>query len=107
MSTALSCFISGSQNDAAGEIWQKDICAIANAVVKRVQIPRQYKDLNAWTQAGALSGELRAAISNADTLKLVERSCSDALNEGVVTARELRELELQPPETFERLVLRG
>ena len=85
-----------TQNDAAGEKWQNDICAIANAVVKRVQIPRQYKDLNAWTQAGALSGELRAAIANADTLKQVERSWSDALNEGVVTARELRELELQP-----------
>lgn len=85
-----------TQNDAAGEKWQKDICAIANALVKRVQIPRQYKDLNDWTRAGALSDQLRAAITNAETLKQAERSWSDALNEGVVTARELHELKLQP-----------
>jgi putative DNA primase/helicase len=86
-----------TQNDAPGEKWQKDICAIANTAVKRVQIPRQYKDLNRWSQAGrALSDELRAAIANAETVKQAERSWSDALKEGVVTARELHELELQP-----------
>ena len=85
-----------TQNDEPGEKWQKDICAIANAAVKRVQIPRQHKDLNDWIRAGALSDELRAAITNAETLKQAERSWSDALNEGVVTARELHELKLQP-----------
>ena len=85
-----------TQNDAHGEKWQKDICAIANAAVKRVQIPRQYKDLNDWIRARPLSDQLRAAIANAEVLKQAERSWSDALDEGVVTARELRELELQP-----------
>ena len=39
-----------------------------------------------------MAAELRAAIANAIVIKLPERSWSDALNEGVVTARELHDL---------------
>jgi hypothetical protein len=54
-----------TQNDAAGEKWQKDICAVIKAAVKRVKIPAPHKDLNDWTRAGATSDDLLAATVNA------------------------------------------
>jgi hypothetical protein len=54
-----------TQNDEAGEKWQKDICANSNAPVKRLKIPASHKDLNDWTRAGATAGNLFAAITSA------------------------------------------
>jgi Protein of unknown function (DUF3987) len=44
-----------TQNDAAGEKWEKDICANTKAAVKRVRIPDPHKDLNEWTLDGGAS----------------------------------------------------
>ena len=54
-----------TQNDEAGEKWQKDICANTKAAVKRAKIPTPHKDLNQWTQAGAQADDLLAAITSA------------------------------------------
>ena len=54
-----------TQNDAAGEKWQKDICAVSKAPAKHVKIPEPHKDLNDWTRAGATSDDLLAATVNA------------------------------------------
>jgi CHC2 zinc finger/Toprim-like len=54
-----------TQNDAAGEKWQRDICAIAKAAVRRIRIPAPHKDLNDWTRAGATADDLLMAIMNA------------------------------------------
>jgi Protein of unknown function (DUF3987)/CHC2 zinc finger/Toprim-like len=55
-----------TQNDAAGEKWQRDICANTPALVKRARIPEPHKDLNDWTRAGATSDELLEAMVSAD-----------------------------------------
>jgi CHC2-type zinc finger protein/AAA domain-containing protein len=60
-----------SQNDAAGEKWQQDICANTKATVKRMKIPAH--DLNDWTRAGATDKHLLGAIVNAETLREPER----------------------------------
>ena len=60
-----------TQNDAAGEKWQRDICAntTTNALPKRAKIPESYKDLNDWThKAKATSDDLFAAMMNAETI---------------------------------------
>jgi hypothetical protein len=54
-----------TQNDAAGDKWQKDICADTKAVVKRAKIPAIHKDLNDWTRAGATTDDLLAAMKSA------------------------------------------
>jgi hypothetical protein len=54
-----------TQNDAAGDKWQKDICANTKTVLKRARIPAPHKDLNEWTKAGATSDDLLGAILNA------------------------------------------
>jgi putative DNA primase/helicase len=84
-----------TQNDEAGEKWQKDICANSKATVKRVKIPAQYKDLNVWTRADATEHDLLAAIIKAELIRQREKSWSDALNESVVTSGELRQLKLK------------
>jgi CHC2-type zinc finger protein len=58
-----------TQNDEAGENWQKDICANTGAYVRRVRIPEPHKDLNDWTRAGATSDDLFAAILNPEILQ--------------------------------------
>jgi Protein of unknown function (DUF3987) len=55
-----------TQNDAAGEKWQHDICANVKATVKRTKVPAKFKDLNDWTKAGASSDDLLAAMLNAE-----------------------------------------
>lgn len=85
-----------TQNDAAGEKWQKDICMSVNGVVRRVIIPAPHKDLNEWTQAGAPLSDLAAAIQNAEIVRQPEKSWNAALNESVVTASELHGLTLKP-----------
>jgi hypothetical protein len=54
-----------TQNDAAGDKWQKDICANTKTVLKRARIPAPHKDLNEWTKAGATSDDLLGAIVKA------------------------------------------
>jgi hypothetical protein len=57
-----------TQNDKAGEKWQKDICANTSATVKRVRIPAPHKDLNDWTRSGASPDDLLTAMVNAEIL---------------------------------------
>jgi hypothetical protein len=85
-----------TQNDAAGEKWQKDICGNTKATVKRARIPEQFKDLNDWTRVGATDNNLLDAIVKAETVREAEQSWVDALNAAVVTSSELHDLELIP-----------
>jgi hypothetical protein len=85
-----------TQNDAAGEKWQKDICGNTKAKVKRARIPEQFKDLNDWTRAGATDKDLLDAIVKAETVRQAEQSWVDALNAAVVTSSELNNLQLVP-----------
>jgi hypothetical protein len=85
-----------TQNDAAGEKWQKDICGNMKATVKRARIPEQFKDLNDWTLTGATSDDLLAAMMIAENVREAEQSWVDALNAAVVTSSELHDLELIP-----------
>ena len=85
-----------TQNDAAGEKWQKDICGNTKATVKRARTPEQFKDLNDWTRAGATDKDLLDAIVKAETVREAEQSWVDALNAAVVTSSELHDLELIP-----------
>jgi hypothetical protein len=57
------------QNDAAGEKWQKDICANTKALVNRARIPEPHKDLNEWTKAGATTDDLFAAFLKAEPVQ--------------------------------------
>jgi hypothetical protein len=53
-----------TQNDRAGEKWQRDILANTQAEVKRAEIPTPHKDLNDWTRAGVtVEGLLDAMVS--------------------------------------------
>ena len=85
-----------TQNDDAGENWQKDVCANTKGTVKRARIPALHKDLNVWTRAGATPGDLLHAMQSAEVVSEAEKSWMDALNESVVTSNELRDLELVP-----------
>jgi hypothetical protein len=58
-----------TQNDQAGEKWQKDICASASCLVKRVKVPPPHKDLNDWSKAGATPDDLLSAIANAEIVQ--------------------------------------
>ena len=69
-----------TQNDAAGEKWQKDICANTKATVKRARIPEQFKDLNDWTRAGATSDDLFDAMINAEVIHEAPKGKQDSLN---------------------------
>lgn len=57
-----------TQNDPAGNKWLKDICAKTDAVVRRVKIPEQHKDLNEWTRAGATRPDLFSAMMRAELI---------------------------------------
>jgi len=85
-----------TQNNAAGEKWQKDICGNTKATIKRARTPEQFKDLNDWTRAGATDKDLLDAIVKAETVREAEQSWVDALNAAVVTSSELHDLELKP-----------
>jgi putative DNA primase/helicase len=85
-----------TQNDAAGEKWQKDICANTKALVKRAQILAPHKDLNDWSRTGATAAELLKAMTDAESVHQVEKSWADALNDSVVTSSELQHLMLKP-----------
>jgi hypothetical protein len=63
-----------TQNDAAGEKWEKDVCANTKVKVKRVKILSQFKDLNAWTKDGrAATDDLLAAITSAEVIQEAPR----------------------------------
>jgi hypothetical protein len=63
-----------TQNDAAAEKWQSDICANTKATVKHARIPAAHKDLNDWTRAGASTDDLSAAMVNAEVVEEAETS---------------------------------
>jgi hypothetical protein len=86
-----------TQNDAAGEKWQRDICAntTTKALLKRAKIPEPYKDLNDWTYKGkATSDDLFAAMMSAETIGRV----SDYRSEESTSAEREREAEERLPE---------
>jgi hypothetical protein len=58
-----------TQNDEAGEKWQKDLCANTSAMVKLARIPEQFKDLNDWIRAGTSATDLMKAIEAAETIR--------------------------------------
>ena len=85
-----------TQNDKAGENWQAAICANTRALLKRPRIPAPHKDLNDWTRAGATADQLFKAMMDADIVRQAEQSWPEALNSAVITASELRDLQLVP-----------
>jgi hypothetical protein len=62
-----------TQNDPAGQKWQRDICANTKAPVKCAQIPAPHKDLNDWTRAGATAEDLVAVLSNAEPIRQAKK----------------------------------
>src|SRR5262249_5171880 len=78
----------------AGDEWMKDVAVHANAKILWPKIPQQFKDLNDWTRAGATGDDLFAALTSAELIREVEKNWIDALNESVITAVDLRDLNL-------------
>ena len=62
-----------TQNDQAGEKWEKDICANAKCLIKRVKIPPKHKDLNDHTRAGATDKDLFNSVIKAETIQEAPR----------------------------------
>ena len=62
-----------TQNDPAGEKWEKDIRANAKCLVKRVKIPPKHKDLNDYTRAGATDKDLFDSVIKAETIQEAPR----------------------------------
>jgi AAA domain/CHC2 zinc finger len=62
-----------TQNDPAGDKWQRDICANKKATVKRARIPTPHKDLNDWTRAGATADDLANAMAQAEVIREQEK----------------------------------
>jgi hypothetical protein len=59
-----------TQNDSAGDSWEKDICANTKVLVKRAKVPSQFKDLNSWIKdGGATAGSLLNAIMPAEVVQ--------------------------------------
>ena len=67
-----------TQNDSAGEKWQKDICVNTTATINRAKIPAAHKDLNDWTRAGATTDDLLTAMMNADVIREAISSKSES-----------------------------
>jgi len=84
------------QNDGPGEKWAQDVCSHVKCVVKRVRTPDTHKDLNDHVRTGATADDLLAAIMHAEVIREAEKNWIQALNESIVTSRELRDLELVP-----------
>jgi putative DNA primase/helicase len=84
------------QNDAPGSNWAQDVSMHTekSCTVKVAKIPAPHKDLNDWTRAGATSDDLLQAMIVAEIAREAEQGWMDALNAAVVTANELRDLEL-------------
>ena len=69
------------QNDVPGEKWGRELIALSKSAVRTVRIPKKFKDLNEWTQAGASAMELRAAMMEADKVAAVEvQKCAAELS---------------------------
>jgi uncharacterized protein DUF3987/CHC2-type zinc finger protein len=83
-----------TQNDQSGERWLSDVCVNRKGTVKGVTVPKQFKDLNAWTLGGATPSDLLAAITNSQIVGIGE-AMERANGESVVIA------ELEPDEEDE------
>jgi hypothetical protein len=89
-----------TQNDAAGEDWQRDVCANTKAAVKRVKVPAPHKDLNDWARAGAGADELLAAITRSEIFKTEGGITDQSPFAGFDTFVTASELETDSVETF-------
>ena len=70
-----------TQNDVHGEKWGRELIALSKSAVRTVRIPKKFKDLNEWTQAGASAMELRAAMMETDKVAAVEvQKCAAELS---------------------------
>jgi AAA domain len=73
------------QNDAAGENWFNGIVAAVKRPVRRVEVPKEYKDLNDWVRDGyAGPEELLGAVKTARLVEPEEKEdppLSQKLNE--------------------------
>jgi hypothetical protein len=58
-----------TQNDSAGEKWQRDVCAKTQGIVKRVTIPAPHKDVNEWTRSDATVEDLVTALTGAQPIE--------------------------------------
>jgi hypothetical protein len=83
-----------TQNDKASAEWEQKVCANTKEIVKRCKIPAPRKDLNDWTKAGATSDDLLDVMMKAEIVREAKKSWIDALNESVVTSKELHDLQL-------------
>ena len=52
----------------AGDDWLKDVAAHAGTKVLWAKIPKQFKDLNDWTRAGATTDDLLGAMLSAEAI---------------------------------------
>jgi Protein of unknown function (DUF3987)/CHC2 zinc finger/Toprim-like len=86
-----------TQNDAAGEKWQRDICANAKATVKRARIPAAHKDLNDWTRAGGESDDLVAAMVDAEVIREAKNEKSESTESAEATQAPPFPLHCLPP----------
>ena len=57
-----------TQNDAAAEKWQRDICADVKVTMRHARIPAAHKDLNDWTRAGGTAEDLMTAMMDAEII---------------------------------------
>src|SRR6266480_7661020 len=90
-----------TQNDPAGEKWEKDVTERAkdvNATVKRVKIPSPHNDLNDFCKAGATCDDLVRALAGAETLyvsvkaRALAESAKERSNEFVLNKSMLPDL---------------
>src|SRR5439155_8709426 len=86
-----------TQNDQAGEKWQRDICANTKAIVKRARIPAPHKDLNDWTRAGATADDVLAAIINAEVIREPSNRKSESTGLPETTQAQPFPLHCLPP----------
>jgi hypothetical protein len=103
------------QNDLAdpktgqspSEKWVNQIKSSVGRDFFRVPIPRQYKDLNDWTRAGATAEAIQQAIQSALPISAPEigseeneKPWNESLDEGSCTSLELSSLSLAPREAL-------
>src|SRR5262245_18747447 len=59
----------------ASEIWLNDVCTYAGREVRNVVTPKEHKDFNSWTQAGATAEDIRSAIASAKAVAPLPQVC--------------------------------
>ena len=70
------------QNDEPGQKWLRDVSSVV-AGLKRVIMPKGFKDLNDWTRGGASGADLAEAIKNAEVLQPASEEMYDETPEHV------------------------